>query len=174
MLSEDDFQYALESTRVILPPKRQIDTFGSTSFHFLLVTEAMDSVNEVKVRDGRIEADRPQLITPDKMNRLLLEGFGEKAEQYAEYLERRGSNLALLKYGFQIRKMELSEEILHDPAELVLGRLSDRLKERNDPLCTLIHGVEEGWEVSILKFTIDLAQQSMSRNLDDFRDKGRL
>ena len=57
-MTEDDFQYAIENTRVILAPERQIASFGSTSFRFYLISELMDQVNEVRVRDGRIHAER--------------------------------------------------------------------------------------------------------------------
>ena len=46
MLSEDSFYYAIENTQVILAPQQRIATFGSTSFHFHLVTEMMDRVDE--------------------------------------------------------------------------------------------------------------------------------
>ena len=36
-------------------------------------------MNEVRVRDGRIHAERPQILTAEHYSRLLLEGFGEKA-----------------------------------------------------------------------------------------------
>src|SRR5437764_13580815 len=52
MLNDDAFQFAIENTRVILAPQQRIATFGSTSFHFHLVTELMDRVNEVRVREG--------------------------------------------------------------------------------------------------------------------------
>src|SRR5215217_3725597 len=39
MWSEDDFQYAVENTEVILAPAQQIATFGSTSFRFYLISE---------------------------------------------------------------------------------------------------------------------------------------
>ena len=53
MLDAASVQYAIENTAVIHAPERRIDTFGSTSFRFFLVTEMMDSVNEVRIRDGR-------------------------------------------------------------------------------------------------------------------------
>ncbi|MBV8353665.1 MAG: hypothetical protein JOZ21_15465, partial [Verrucomicrobia bacterium] len=53
MHSEDDVQYAIDNTKVILSPERRIATFGTTRFHFYLVTELMDSVNEIRVRDGK-------------------------------------------------------------------------------------------------------------------------
>src|SRR6476469_10770466 len=103
-MTEDDFQYAIENTRVIVAPERQIATFGSTSFRFYLISELMDQANEIRVRDGRIHADRPQILTPEHYCRLLLEGFGEKAAQCAEALRERMSNKAVLRYGFQLRK----------------------------------------------------------------------
>ena len=81
MLDAASFQYVLENTEVILAPERRIETFGSTSFRFYLVTELMDEVNAVRVRDGRLHADRPQIIAPGHLQRLLLDGFGERAEQ---------------------------------------------------------------------------------------------
>src|SRR5215213_11181983 len=100
-MTEDDFQYAIENTRVILAPERQIATFGNTSFRFYLISELMDQVNEIRVRDGRIHAERPQILAPDHYCRLLLEGFGEKAERFAEQLREQAQKFAVLRYGFQ-------------------------------------------------------------------------
>ena len=52
-MKEDDFQYAIENTQVILAPEQKIATFGTTSFRFYLISELMDRVNEVRVRDGK-------------------------------------------------------------------------------------------------------------------------
>src|SRR3954468_1219704 len=101
MWSEDDFQYAVENTEVIVAPQGKIATFGHTSFRFYLITELMDQVNEVRVRDGRIHAERPQILAPDHYARLLLEGFGEKAERYVAELRERTQQFAVLRYGFQ-------------------------------------------------------------------------
>src|ERR1700742_1038879 len=75
MWSEDNFQYAIENTEVIVAPQGRIATFGQTSFRFFLISELMDQVNEVRVRNGRIHAERPQILPPDHYARLLLEGF---------------------------------------------------------------------------------------------------
>src|SRR6187551_2892364 len=109
MWSDDDFQYAVENTEVIIAPQGQIATFGATSFRFYLISELMDQVNEVRVRDGRIHAERPQILTPDHYARLLLEGFGEKAQRYIDQLRERMQNVAVLRYGFQFRKTEVTE-----------------------------------------------------------------
>src|ERR1700740_2065920 len=113
-MREDDFQYAIENTRVILAPEQKIATFGSTSFHFYLVSELMDRVNEVRVRNGRIHADRPQILTPDHFSRLLLEGFGDKAQNYVDQLRERMQSIAVLRYGFQFRKTDVCERMFRD------------------------------------------------------------
>src|SRR5437588_5462282 len=114
-MKEDDFQYAIENTQVILSPEQKIATFGTTSFRFYPITELMDRVNEVRVRDGKIHADRPQILTPEHLSRLLLEGFGEKAQRYAEQLRERAQNFAVVRYGFQFRKPDVTEQTFRDP-----------------------------------------------------------
>ena len=77
-MNKDDFDYAIENTHVLLAPEQQIATFGRTSFNFYLITELMDRVDQVRVRNGKIHAERPQILAPEHFSRLLLEGFGEK------------------------------------------------------------------------------------------------
>ena len=112
--SEDNFQYAIENTEVILAPQRKIATFGSTSFRFYLISELMDKVDVVRVRDGRIHAERPQILTPDHFSRLLLEGFGDKAERYVEKLRAHAEKFAVMRYGFQFRKTDVTEKTVRD------------------------------------------------------------
>lgn len=173
-MTPDDFQYVLENTRVVVAPSARIATFGQTTFRFHLVTELMDSVNEVRVRNGRIHAERPEIITPENLSRLLLEGFGDKARAFADWLESRGENAALLKYGFRFRQTDFSEEIVHSPVDEVLDRVAASLDPERDPLSAVIHGVDEGWEVCLLKFTFDMVKGSAGGNLGDFRKKGLL
>src|SRR5438876_10443684 len=109
MISKDDFDYAIENTQVILAPEQRIATFGNTSFNFYLISELMDRVDQVRVRNGKIHAERPQILTPEHFSRLLLEGFGEKAQRYADQLREHARNSAVLRYGFQFRKTDLSE-----------------------------------------------------------------
>jgi hypothetical protein len=171
-VTEDDFQYAIENTRVILAPERQIATFGSTSFRFYLISELMDQVNEIRVRDGRIHADRPQILTPEHYSRLLLEGFGEKAAKYADLLRERMSNMAVLRYGFQFRKTDVVENRVRDTMEAVVERTRSQVERSQEPLSAVIQGVDDAWEVCLLKFTIDLIERSSGGNLGDFRKRG--
>ena len=171
-MTEDDFQYAIENTRVILAPERQIATFGSTSFRFYLISELMDQVNEIRVRDGRIHAERPQILAPEHYCRLLLEGFGEKAAEYVERLRERTANIAVLRYGFQFRKTDVVENRVRAAVESVIERTRRQVENSEEPLSAVIQGVDEAWEVCLLKFTIDLIERSSGGNLGDFRRRG--
>lgn len=171
-VTDDDFQYAIENTRVILAPERQIATFGSTSFRFYLISELMDQANEIRVRDGRIHAERPQILTPEHYCRLLLEGFGDKAEKYVEMLRERTRDMAVLRYGFQFRKTDVVENRIRDTMEAVVERTRRQVEHSEEPLSAVIQGVDDAWEVCLLKFTIDLIERSSGGNMGDFRRRG--
>lgn len=171
-MNTDSFDYALENTRVILAPQRQIETFGSTIFRFYLISELMDSAGEVRVRDGKLHAERPQIVAPGHYSRLMLEGFGEKARGFVEWLEHHLHNLAIMKYGFQFRKSDVVENIVRTPLAQVVGNITELVKQADDPLSAIIQGVDDAWEVCLLKFTVDLIQKSSGGNLGDFRKRG--
>ena len=172
MIKPDDFQYAMDNTQVIVTPERRIEAFGSVNFHFYLITELMDKVNQVRVRDGQIQADRPQIMTPANCARLLLEGFGEPARAFAAWMERQRENMALLKYGFQFRKSGVVENIVNSPIEQVIERVRDQVTAARHPCSAIIQGVDDAWEVCLLKFTMELAQQSAGGNMGEFRKRG--
>ncbi|MDP9253634.1 MAG: hypothetical protein M3O66_01640 [Verrucomicrobiota bacterium] len=171
-MKEDDFQYAIENTQVILAPERQIATFGSTSFNFYLISELMDRVDQVRIRNGKIHAERPQILTPDHFSRLLLEGFGEKAQRYVEQLRDHLRNIAVLRYGFQFRKTDVTEETIRDSVDAVISRTKRRVEDSQEPLSAVIQGVDDAWEVCLLKFTIDMIERSSGGNIGDFRKRG--
>ena len=173
-MKKDDFDYAIENTQVILAPEQQIATFGSTSFNFYLISELMDRVDQVRVRNGKIHAERPQILTPEHYCRLLLEGFGDKAQRYVEQLREHLRNIAVLRYGFQFRKTDVTEETIRDSVDAVINRTKHRVENANEPLSAIIQGVDDAWEVCLLKFTIDLIERSSGGNLGDFRKRGLL
>jgi hypothetical protein len=173
-MTRDDFDYAVENTHVIVAPEQQIATFGSTSFNFYLISELMDRVDQVRVRNGKIHAERPQILAPEHYWRLLLDGFGEKAQRYVEQLREHARNVAVLRYGFQFRKTDLSERTLRDSVDAVINRTRKNVESKNEPLSAVIHGVDDAWEVCLLKFTIDLVERSSGGNLGDFRKRGLL
>ena len=132
----------------------------------------MDQVNEVRVRDGRIHAERPQILTPEHYCRLLLEGFGEKAQKYVDQLREHTRDVAVLRYGFQFRKTDVTENTVRDTMEAVIARTKLKVEHSEEPLSAVIQGVDDAWEVCLLKFTIDLIERSTGGNMGDFRRRG--
>ena len=57
----------------------------------------MDEANQVRVRDGRLHAERPAIVAPVHLRRMLAEGFGERALEFAEWLEQNAPDLAVLR-----------------------------------------------------------------------------
>jgi hypothetical protein len=172
LINKDDFDYAIENTHVIVAPEQQIATFGNTSFRFYLISELMDRVDQVRIRNGKIHAERPQILTPEHYSRLLLEGFGERAQRYADQLRERLYHIAVLRYGFQFRKTDVTEETLRDSVDAVINRTKRLVENENQPLSAVIQGVDDAWEVCLLKFTIDMIERSSGGNMRDFRSRG--
>lgn len=173
MYSEDDIHYALETTEVLHEPDRRIDTFGSTSFEFHLLSELMDQVDHVRVRSGRITADRPRIVKPEPNSDLEFEGFGEQAVAFAEWLKSRVQH-PLLQYGFNFRKSDVTESVVHDTLPNVRDRVVSDARESGNPLAAVIQGVDDTWEICLLKFTIEMIQKSHKINLSDFKRRGLL
>lgn len=174
MYSEFDFTYALENTKVLHEPDRRIDTFGSTQFEFQMVSELMDQVNVTRVRVGRIQADKPLIVRPDGMEDWDFEGFGEEGAAFGEWVKENMKNLAILKYGFQFKRTEVSEELVHEPLAAVVDRLRENLRVSGNPMTAIIQAVDDTWEVSLLRFTFEMIEKSHNINIFDFKRRGLL
>jgi hypothetical protein len=171
-MNRANFEYAIENTHVVVAPEQRIATFGSTRFQFYLISELMDQVDRVRVRNGHIHADRPQILTPENFTRLLLEGFGDEAQRYADSLRERAREFAVLRYGFQFRKTDVSERMFRDPIDAVVARTKSQVEGEAESLSAVIRGVDDAWEVCLLKFTIDMIERSSGGNIGDFRKRG--
>lgn len=172
--SPDTVQYALETTQVLYEPDRRIDTFGSTRFEFQLLSELMDTVGAVRIRTGEMEANKPQIISPEGYNEISTEGFGQNAEKLFEWLEEKGEMPKMLQYGFQFKRGDVTEELVHEPIESVRGRLVDQAKREGRPMQTVIEGVDDAWEICLLRFSMEMISKSQGINVFDFKRKGLL
>ncbi len=172
MYSPDDIQYALETTSVLYEPDRRIDTFGSTRFEFLLLSELMDSVGQVRIRSGEVEANQPTIIKPEAYNGLEFEGFGDDAQKFHQWLMEHGSKIALLNY--QFKRGEVREELLHDSFEEVKERVLEDARRAGNPMQVVIEGVDDAWEISLLRFIVEIVDKSSEINTFDFKRRGLL
>lgn len=168
---EFDFWYAVNNTEVLEMPRGRLETFGSTLINYHLVTELMDTVGQVRIREGRIQAFRPEILTPQSfLESPLEEGFrAGPAHDFVRWLREHESELTLLKYGFKIRQETTTESIVHDSVENVVDRVRTELQSRSDPLSALVLGVDEPWEVCLLKLLFQVVRRSAPGNARDLR-----
>ena len=178
MHSPDNIQYALESTRVLREPDRRIDTFGETRFEFQLISELMDRTGEVRIRTGEIEAMRPRIFKPEPYREIELEGFDPSArarlDALVEKFRSEVRDLAFLQYGFNFRRGQVQEEIIHDSMDAVRDRVMEDIRRTGNPARAVIEGVDDAWEISLIKFTFDMIMRSREINAFDFKRKGLL
>ena len=172
-LSFDDISYAMENTVVVHEPDRLIDTFGTTNFEFQLLTEPMDEVGKVRVREGRMEAEQPRILRPDGYDDLIFEGFGEQADMFSDWFKSFG-NRELFKYGFNFAKRNFSESTAHESIEAVRDRILDDIRVSGNPSRALIVGIDDTWEISLIRFTMEMVGRSVNVNAFDFKRRGLL
>ncbi len=168
-----DFWYAVNNTEVVLAPDQHLETFGATMVNYHLVSELLDSVNKVRVREGKLKAFRPKIITPPSITDEILEGFGVEARDYAEWLQKNAQDMQILKYGFKVEKEEINDYILSDALPAVVERVKEEVAERDNPLGAVLVGVERPWEVCLLKLMVELVQNSATGNIHDIHQMQR-
>ena len=160
-----DFMYAVANTELVLVPQKHLETFGNTLVDYHLVSEGMDSVGQIKVRRGRMQINRPQIVTPDAYARIVLDGFGEEASKYAEWLREHDSDFHILRYGYALRKEAFSEETITDTLEAVVERVKSDVEASKNPFGAVLKGVDEPWDVCLLRLFVAVVQGSIRSNV---------
>jgi hypothetical protein len=167
----EDIWYALANTEILVAPHRKLETFGNTVISYHLISEKLDAVNEIRIREGKVHAERPQVLTHSYFERLLLDGFGEEAQQYSSWLRDHIKDLTFMKYGFRFRKEEGTESTIHENIKDVSARVKKMVEEKSDPLTTVIQGVDDAWEICLLKFMTDFVRKSAPDNFMDLKKR---
>jgi len=175
-VTRDNFLYAMETSRVLHEPDRRIATFGETRFQFQLVSELMDSSGEVRIRSGEMEACKPLLIRPNPD--MEWEGFDDESRErlarLLDNLQQQGMDLAFLQYGFRFRRSAVTEEIVKEPLEEVCARLREDVRRNGNPMLAILEGVDDAWEIALVKFSLEMIAQSHSINRFDLQRKNLL
>lgn len=164
-----DFHYAVANTNVVHLPENRLETFGNTHFNYRLISELMDSVDRIRIREGVIKAHRPEIITPDSMEQNPFEGFGNEAAKYHQWLQQHEQELMLLRYGFTVEKSETNEHLVTDTLSNVAERVIQEVRQAHEAATAVLIGVDKPWEVCLLKLMVDVIQQSVVGNVRDIQ-----
>ena len=79
-----------------------------------------------------------------------------------------------MKYGFSFRKDKVREDVVNEPFNDVRDKVMDRANKNSNPQAAVILGVDEAWEVCLLKFTVEMIGKSQGINVFDFQRRGLL
>jgi len=164
-----DFWYAVNNTDIVLMPGRHLETFGSTVLNYRLISEMMDSVNQIRVREGRIQAHQPHIITPEAYSETVLEGFGEQAEQYVNWLKQHERDIRILQYGYTLKQEAFSEHVVTDNIQNVVDRIKGEVEAGDDKLTAVVQGVDDPWDVCLVKLFWEVIRQSAASNIRDLQ-----
>jgi hypothetical protein len=166
-----NFWYAVNNTEIVLMPDRHLETFGSTVLNYRLISEMMDSVNQIRVREGRIQAHQPHIITPEAYSETILEGFGEQAEQYVEWLKHHEQDIRILQYGYTLKQEAFSEHIVTDNIQSVVERIKGEVAAADHPHTAVVQGVDDPWDVCLVKLFWEVIRQSAAPNIRELQKR---
>jgi hypothetical protein len=167
---------AVSHAEILRAPKRSLATFGTTNIYYYLVTEPAYSeligdVTETVIREGRVIAERPRIVTPYYLSRL--EGFSPAARRYFDSLVRvYDTNSPGLFYTYKNEPKELT--IASDNLLSVVDKLNAEIDKRGDPLASIISGEDELWDVALMKFIYEMTKSSLRDNLSQMNSRGLL
>jgi hypothetical protein len=175
MESDERIIEAVKNTEIVRLPKQNLSTFGATNIYYYLVARAsyneMVNQNETVIREGRVIAERPRIVTPSYLSRV--QGFSDEAKKYYEMLMNRYSpDSPGIYYGYRNEPKEMN--IVSDDIPAVIERLQQQIDQKGDQLTSIIKGEDMLWDVSIIKFIYELTQRSLTRNINEMNQMGLL
>jgi hypothetical protein len=175
-IDDERITEAVRRTEILRPPKRSLATFGTTNIYYYLVTEPAYSelikgATETVIREGKVIAEKPRIVTPYYLSQL--EGFSSDAKKYFDILiKTHGANAPGLFYSYKNEPKELT--IVSDSLLSVVDKLNEDIDKSGDPLTSIIRGLDELWDVSLLKFIYEMTRSSLPDNLLQLGSKGLL
>ena len=168
-----DRWYAAKSARFLLEPSHRLETFGNTLVNYHLVSELPDHPGKVRVREGRLEAHQPLVITP-QVAEIETEGLGDEARAYLEFLKENERNLRILQYGYHLKSDNFSEQIVTDRLSVVTERVKSEVVASNDKFAAVVQCVDEPWDVALVELWLREVNRSARGNIDDLQKSGKL
>lgn len=127
--------------------------------------------DESVIRQGTVTSNRPALVTPHYM--LNLDGFSEDAYRYMVALARRyGPNSPGILYQYKNEPGKL--DIVSGKVQDVANRVAGDLTTNKQDMAVVITGVDELWDVSLLKFIHEYTGESAISNAREMEARGLL
>ncbi len=166
----DQIEYAINHTELIRPPRQSLRTFGNTNVHYYLLTEPMDTANETRIREGQVVAEKPKIVTADYLLNAF-DGFGDDAYNQAQaMLSRFDFSPDIMEYKY---RNEIGNSwVLADNISDVILRIASKIDDENDMLAAILKAPDDAWQISLMKFIMDMTRSSLPRHINELSSHG--
>src|SRR3989304_4400464 len=144
-------EHAARNTEILRHPRQHLATFGVTNIYYYIITEPTyteitHDTNETVIREGRVIAERPQIVTPYYLTHL--EGFSYDARRYFEMLlQSHGPDATGLFYTY--KNEPKGPNIVSDSWQVGVEKLNAEIDKKGDPLASIIKGQGDRRDVSL-------------------------
>ncbi|ACL70997.1 hypothetical protein [Halothermothrix orenii] len=170
---------ALKETEILKFPDKLISPSQSTTLHYFVLAEPYylevleNEGPETKVREGKITWEKPKLLTPGYV--LNMEGFSKEAKKALQLMSQNHPDLAGFLYKMNYKKESLRTFSVSKSIEQTSDRIKDEIKEKGDTMTAIIKGIDELWDVSLMKLVQELIIKSMYKSqIPYYEDRGFL
>ena len=170
MNKQEKFDYAIKHTEILKAPKQSLATFGITTIHYYLVSELLDKVYKIRIREGKVIAERPKIIAPHYLIDIF-EGWDDEVKDYAERLfEKYNKDIKIIGYKFKNNLERIS--IKSSTIDAISDKIEAEIKAQEDNLSAIIKGTDDGWQISLMKFIVELSLRSFHNNVTELKERG--
>ncbi len=169
-------KYVLKQTKILKWPDNLLATFGPSTVYYYVLTEPVYSEferrsTETVIREGKITWGQPKILTPSYV--LKSKGFSEEARRAYEMLVQENPDLAGLLYPLELQIESEKTSIVSGNWRKAYDWLKQDIESRRDPFSTIIKGVNILWDVSLMKFIIEMTIKSAHlAQLPDLKKRG--
>ena len=169
-----DRWYAATHVRIVVSPTHELETFGATLVNYHLISQLEDYPDKVRVREGRLEAHQPRIITPSGFAKIHAEGFGESAREYIEWLKENEENFRILQYGYHLKSDNFSEQVITDSLSAVTERVKAAVLASNDKFAAVVQGVDDPRDIALVELWRHEVDRSAQKNIRELSERGKL
>lgn len=177
MHSEERIENAIQETEILRHPQKLIATNETSILHYYVLAEpayleVMENEGpETKIREGQVTWEKPRLFTPGYI--LGMENFSHEAQGAFRTLANRFPDLASLLYQMRYRKEYAKTTTISSSILDTCEKISAEIGEEEEIITAIIKGVDELWDVSLIKFIQEfIVQSALHSQLPDYRRQG--
>ncbi len=171
---DPQLERAIAMTRVIRSPRQSLSSFGATTIAYHVVSQpvyegiADDGDKDTVIRHGVVRAERPRIVTPGYLAKT--EGFGKEASEYLDFLNNRyGPDSRGLLYRYK-NEPQSTDTVSGEPKQ-VAQKIRDEIDRDEKPFETVLLGVDELWDVSVMKFIYEFTNESAKTNFSELDER---